>query len=118
MWCFSLRADQYVRIGQRPLPPLLGVARVRGGAELERPRAGGVGQVRLARFRRAGRSHRDSELYNLDCVAYESVMLGLFSVWRGESGMREKINEVTLGFSRDGFHWHRPGSGGVPAGVR
>lgn len=48
------------------------------------------------------------ELYNLDCVAYESVMLGLFSVWRGESSAREKINEVALGFSRDGFHWHRP----------
>ena len=49
-----------------------------------------------------------AELYNLDCVAYESVMLGLFSVWRGESNVREKINEVVLGFSRDGFHWHRP----------
>jgi hypothetical protein len=49
-----------------------------------------------------------AELYNLDGVAYESVMLGLFSVWRGESKTREKINEVTLGFSRDGFHWHRP----------
>src|SRR3990167_2663139 len=45
-----------------------------------------------------------SELYNLDCVAYESLMLGLFSIWRGESQTREKINEVALGFSRDGFH--------------
>ena len=49
-----------------------------------------------------------SELYNLDCVAYESLMLGLFSVWRGESDTREKVNEVVLGYSRDGFHWHRP----------
>ncbi len=48
------------------------------------------------------------ELYNLDCVAYESLMLGLFSIWRGEPDDREKINEITLGFSRDGFHWHRP----------
>ena len=48
------------------------------------------------------------ELYNLDAVAYESVMLGLFSVWRGEPGDREKLNDVTVGFSRDGFHWHRP----------
>ncbi len=51
------------------------------------------------------------ELYNLDCVAYESLVLGLFSVWRGESSAREKINELTLGFSRDGFHWHRPDRG-------
>jgi hypothetical protein len=48
------------------------------------------------------------ELYNLDGVAYESLILGLFSVWRGETSVREKVNEVTLGFSRDGFHWHRP----------
>lgn len=48
------------------------------------------------------------ELYNLDCVAYESVLLGLFSIWRGETAGREKINEVTVGFSRDGFHWDRP----------
>lgn len=48
------------------------------------------------------------ELYNLDCVAYESVMIGLFSTWRGESPDREKVNEVTVGFSRDGFHWDRP----------
>jgi hypothetical protein len=51
---------------------------------------------------------REAELYNLDCVAYESLMLGLFNVWRGESSVREKINEITVGFSRDGFHWHRP----------
>ncbi len=49
-----------------------------------------------------------AELYNLDCVAYESLMIGLFSVWRGESNVREKVNEVVIGFSRDGFHWHRP----------
>ena len=58
-------------------------------------------------FAREGAAAR-AELYNLDCVAYESVLLGLFSVWRGESATREKINEVAVGFSRDGFHWHRP----------
>lgn len=62
------------------------------------------------------------QLYNLDAVAYESVMLGLFSVWRGdyregaptaeakqllELG-RPKQNSVCIGFSRDGFYWHRP----------
>jgi hypothetical protein len=48
-----------------------------------------------------------AELYNLDCAGYESVMLGLFSIWRGEYDTREKINELTVGFSRDGFHWTR-----------
>ncbi|MDY0165086.1 MAG: hypothetical protein RBS80_00995 [Thermoguttaceae bacterium] len=62
------------------------------------------------------------QLYNLDCVAYESLVLGLFSIWRGdyrstpqtdqarelqEAG-RPKYNSVCLGFSRDGFHWDRP----------
>jgi hypothetical protein len=50
----------------------------------------------------------EAELYNLDCVAYESLVLGLFTIWRGESSSREKINEIAIGFSRDGFHWHRP----------
>jgi arylsulfatase A-like enzyme len=54
------------------------------------------------------------QLYNLDAVAYESLLLGLFSVWQGpENGVCrqrgiQKRNEVFLGFSRDGFHWHRP----------
>ena len=48
------------------------------------------------------------ELYNLDCAGYESLMIGLFTIWRGETMVREKVNEVTIGFSRDGFHWDRP----------
>jgi len=61
------------------------------------------------------------QLYNLDGVAYESVLLGLFSIWRGdyrspttEKGKellklgRPKTNSVCTGFSRDGFHWDRP----------
>ena len=51
------------------------------------------------------------QLTNLDGVAYESVVLGLFSLWRGAppagSG-RPELNDVCLGFSRDGFHFHRP----------
>lgn len=52
------------------------------------------------------------ELYNLDAVAYESLLLGLFSIWRGQPKDRAKPNEVLAGFSRDGFHWDR--SGRVP----
>jgi len=48
------------------------------------------------------------ELYNLDAVAYESLLLGLFSIWRGQPNDRPKPNEVCVGFSRDGFHWYRP----------
>jgi hypothetical protein len=48
------------------------------------------------------------QLYNLDCVAYESLLLGLFTIWRGQPKDRAKPNEVCLGFSRDGFHWSRP----------
>ena len=56
----------------------------------------------------------EPQLYNLDAVAYESLMLGQFSVWQGpENGTCAKLgihkrNEVLLGFSRDGFHWDRP----------
>ncbi len=50
------------------------------------------------------------QLYNLDAVAYESLLVGLFSIWEGDPASRgfQKRNEVLLGFSRDGFHWQRP----------
>jgi len=48
------------------------------------------------------------ELYNLDAVAYESLLLGLFSIWHGQFQDRDKPNDVVVGFSRDGFHWDRP----------
>ena len=53
-------------------------------------------------------------LYNFDAVAYESVMLGAFTVMQGPENnfcMDEgvpKMTELHLGFSRDGFHWSRP----------
>ena len=49
-----------------------------------------------------------TELYNLDAVGYESLMLGMFTIFRGERTFREKPNDIVLGYSRDGFHWHRP----------
>ena len=55
-----------------------------------------------------------AQLYNLDAVAYESLMLGLFEIHLGpenkvcEAEGRLKITELKIAFSRDGFHWHRP----------
>ncbi len=48
------------------------------------------------------------QLYNLDAVAYESLLVGLFTIWRGQPTDSAKANEVTVGFSRDCFHWNRP----------
>jgi hypothetical protein len=59
-------------------------------------------------------SNIEPQLYNHDAVAYESLMLGLFSIWQGPPNSEcgrlkiQKRNEVLVGFSRDGFHWHRP----------
>jgi Malectin domain/Viral BACON domain len=52
------------------------------------------------------------ELYNLDGVAYESVMVGLFS-WYYPSN--PDLVELGVGFSRDGFNWNRPTRGGGPS---
>lgn len=55
-----------------------------------------------------------AQLYSLNAVAYESVILGEFYVHLGPTnrvaneGRFPKITELKLGFSRDGFHWHRP----------
>ncbi len=53
------------------------------------------------------------QLYTLDATPYESLMVGLFSIHHGpeneicaEEG-RQKRNQLMLGYSRDGFHWHR-----------
>ena len=58
------------------------------------------------------------QLYQLDAMAYESVVVGLFAIHRGRFAMRSdgrpiqpgrpKCNELMVGYSRDGFHWHRP----------
>jgi hypothetical protein len=54
------------------------------------------------------------QLYQFDGLAYESVMLGFFSIWQGpENGECarlhiQKRNEVVLGYSRDDFHYYRP----------
>jgi hypothetical protein len=48
------------------------------------------------------------QLYNLDGVAYESLILGLFTIWHGQFPTRQKPNEVCIGFSRDGWSWSRP----------
>ena len=54
-----------------------------------------------------------TQLYNLDAVGYESVMLGMYSVFMGppnfvvEKTGLPKINDLKLGFSRDGFHFSR-----------
>ena len=97
------------------------------GVERRGPRIGGTGRRPISTAAHAGaRTSRcrgsaadvddprrpeynvPAELYNLDCVAYESLMLGLFTIWRGERTDREKPNDVCVGFSRDGFHWDRP----------
>ncbi|MFH1498730.1 MAG: glycosyl hydrolase family 32 [Verrucomicrobiota bacterium] len=55
-----------------------------------------------------------AQLYNLDAVAYESIMLGVFEILLGPNNRdcaeqgRPKITDLTLAYSRDGFHWHRP----------
>jgi hypothetical protein len=54
--------------------------------------------------------YRRAFIYNLDVVAYESVMLGLFTLHQRTHTKegRPKKNEVFVGFSRDGFSWDRP----------
>jgi hypothetical protein len=50
-------------------------------------------------------------LYAFEAAGYESLMLAQFSILRGNANRpfgRPKLNEVYFGFSRDGFHWHRP----------
>ncbi|MCQ2433252.1 MAG: glycosyl hydrolase family 32, partial [Clostridia bacterium] len=54
------------------------------------------------------------QLYNVDCVGYESIMLGMFQIMYGpennicEAAGVPKITELQPMFSRDGYHFVRP----------
>ena len=54
------------------------------------------------------------ELYNVDCVAYESIMLGMFQIYYGPGNSvgfktgAPKVTELVAMYSRDGFHFSRP----------
>lgn len=56
----------------------------------------------------------DAQLYNVDCVGYESIMLGMFQIMYGpENHICEdrgvpKITELIPMYSRDGYHFSRP----------
>ena len=55
----------------------------------------------------------ETQLYKVDAVAYESLMLGLMQIHYGPPndecarGGFPKLTELELAFSRDGFHWDR-----------
>lgn len=55
----------------------------------------------------------ETQLYKVDAVGYESLMLGLMQIHYGPpnqvcaQGGFPKLTELELAFSRDGFHWDR-----------
>ena len=102
-WCFSLRDDDHVvkRARRYFESPSFTSSRWSVGEPVPWIAADRRDHVQPG-------SNAAPELYNLDAVAYESVMLGLFAIYRGEGSDREKPNDLCVGFSRDGFHWSRP----------
>ena len=69
-----------------------------------------------------GLDHR-AQLYNIDAVGYESILLGFFMIHRGppneicEAGGFPKITELLVGYSRDGFHFDRRDRTPIVAGT-
>lgn len=62
----------------------------------------------------SARSDHPVALYDLNVTPYESLMLGMFAIFRGpenhiceEEGVPKMI-DLELGYSRDGFHFSRP----------
>ena len=64
------------------------------------------------------------QLYSLNAVDYESLMVGMHYIHRGpkneicDQGKFPKLVDLELGFSRDGFHWDRPDRRGFITGSR
>lgn len=65
-----------------------------------------------------------TQLYSLNAVAYESLLVGMHYIHRGPNnkvcneGDFPKLTDLELGFSRDGFHWDRPDRSGFLVGER
>ncbi len=51
---------------------------------------------------------RLTDIYAMEPVPYESVLVGLFAIWQGGQTGELKHMQVWAGFTRDGFHFHRP----------
>jgi hypothetical protein len=100
-WCFSIRHEDATLHRVRRYVESASFA----GARWSNDDA--VAWLAADSLDRAG-NVRVAELYNVDAVAYESVMLGLFTIFHGEESNREKANDLSVAFSRDGFHWSRP----------
>ncbi len=56
----------------------------------------------------------EPELYSFSAIAYESIMLGAFQIFRGPTNDEikatsvPKITDIALAYSRDGFYYTRP----------
>lgn len=128
MWVINLRCHATLEAADyNAVPPVqliryrkyfenrdfLAAAKWRGGPENLDWRDGDpvtwVGADRLDNPPGLGPNAMKAELYNVDPAPYESLMVGYFCVLEANpSPERPKINQVRLGFSRDGFHWSRP----------
>ncbi|WP_373493458.1 hypothetical protein, partial [Aquiflexum sp.] len=64
------------------------------------------------------------QLYSLNAIAYESIFIGMHQILRGpdnkicDEGKFPKLTDLEIGYSRDGFHWHRPDRRAFIAGER
>ncbi len=64
------------------------------------------------------------QLYSLNAVAYESLMIGMYQILRGPRNPEAaalkltKLTDLSMAFSRDGFHWDRPNRKSFLAGTR
>jgi len=116
LWVFSIRDIEWQLPGRAQE---YRVRRYREHADLEAGLADLAGAVPWTGADDLDPPHPDypdqpPQLYTLDAVPYESLMLGQFSIHQGpeneicEAERMHKRNQIALGFSRDGFHWHRP----------
>lgn len=53
------------------------------------------------------RDGESSQLYAVDVIPQGDRLLGLFTIWRGQEKHRPKLNDVCVGYSKDGEEWAR-----------
>ena len=92
---------------QQPVAAVLGIVRVRRHRDVGWIRAGGVGARRQPRPCARGRDLAVGALQPRLRRLRKPDARPVLDLARRVRHAREKINDITVGFSRDGFHWAR-----------
>lgn len=110
-WCFSIRS--YITHGTKTTHRARRLFMCKDLVLLAQSDAGAVNWIYSDTNDRKTQYVEVAEIYNVDAIAYESIMLSTVEIFEGPDNTLSnqlgfpKVTEITLAYSRDGFHYDR-----------